>query len=93
MRLKRFHWYDSVPLTSSCDHRSSLLQEPIVTVHGINLGLAQTLIVTVMCVLGPRLILSVRECHAKLVAYSDADTSMNSIVFQEFVHVSTSSTV
>ncbi|KAG1835492.1 hypothetical protein EV424DRAFT_1357156, partial [Suillus variegatus] len=30
--------------------------------------------------------------HAKLVAYSDAETSMNSIVFQEHVHVSTSST-
>ncbi|KAG2101552.1 uncharacterized protein F5147DRAFT_310140 [Suillus discolor] len=46
-----------------------------------------------MFMLGPRLILSVREYHAKLVAYSDADTSMNSIVFQEHVHVSTSSTV
>ncbi|KAG1773459.1 hypothetical protein EDD22DRAFT_946889 [Suillus occidentalis] len=40
-----------------------------------------------MFVLGPRLILSVREYHAKLVAGSDADTSMNSIVFQEHVHV------
>ncbi|KAG1798932.1 uncharacterized protein HD556DRAFT_1460351 [Suillus plorans] len=46
-----------------------------------------------MFVLGPRLILSVREYHAKLVASSDAETSMNSIVFQEHVHVSTSSTV
>ncbi|KAG2101557.1 uncharacterized protein F5147DRAFT_655207 [Suillus discolor] len=36
-------------------------------------------------VLGPRLILSVREYHAKLVAYSDAETSMNSIVFQEHI--------
>ncbi|KAG2099899.1 uncharacterized protein F5147DRAFT_655732 [Suillus discolor] len=44
-------------------------------------------------VLGPRLILSVREYHANLVADSDAETSMNSIVFQERVHVSTSSTV
>ncbi|KAG1800061.1 hypothetical protein EV424DRAFT_1438787 [Suillus variegatus] len=35
----------------------------------------------------------VREYHAKLVAYSDAETSMNLIVFQERVHVSTSSTV
>ncbi|KAG1729362.1 hypothetical protein EDD22DRAFT_409083 [Suillus occidentalis] len=34
-------------------------------------------------VLGPRLILSVREHHAKLVAGSDADIEMNSIVFQE----------
>ncbi|KAG2359375.1 hypothetical protein BDR07DRAFT_1415271 [Suillus spraguei] len=46
-----------------------------------------------MFVLGPRLILSVREYHAKLVVNSDADTSMNSIVFQERVHISTSSTV
>ncbi|KAG1722254.1 hypothetical protein EDD22DRAFT_507307 [Suillus occidentalis] len=44
-------------------------------------------------VLGPRLILSVREYHAKLVAGSDAETSMNSIVFQEHVHISTSGTV
>ncbi|KAG1797249.1 hypothetical protein EV424DRAFT_1442395 [Suillus variegatus] len=48
---------------------------------------------SMMFVLGPRLILSVREYHAKLVTYSDAETSMNSIVFQEHVHVSTSSTV
>ncbi|KAG1810010.1 uncharacterized protein HD556DRAFT_1452872 [Suillus plorans] len=46
-----------------------------------------------MFVVGPRLILSVRQYHAKLVAGSDAETSMNSIVFQERVHVQTSSTV
>ncbi|KAG1786335.1 uncharacterized protein HD556DRAFT_1531122 [Suillus plorans] len=46
-----------------------------------------------MFVLGPRLILSVREYHAKLVANSDAETSMNSIVFQDRAHVPTSSTV
>ncbi|KAG2136555.1 uncharacterized protein EDB93DRAFT_1253852 [Suillus bovinus] len=46
-----------------------------------------------MFVLGPRLILSVREYHAKLMADSDAETSMNSIVFRERVLVSTSSTV
>ncbi|KIK39609.1 hypothetical protein CY34DRAFT_808061 [Suillus luteus UH-Slu-Lm8-n1] len=44
-------------------------------------------------VLGPRLILSVRECHAKLVADFDAEASMNSIAFQKRVHVPTSSTV
>ncbi|KAG1798427.1 uncharacterized protein HD556DRAFT_1440134 [Suillus plorans] len=44
-------------------------------------------------ILGPRLILSVREHHAELVADFDEETSMNSIVFQERVHVSTSSTV
>ncbi|KAG2109713.1 uncharacterized protein F5147DRAFT_652300 [Suillus discolor] len=46
-----------------------------------------------MFVMGPRLILSVRQYHAKLVAESDAETSMNSIVFQERMHVPTSSTV
>ncbi|KAG1798957.1 uncharacterized protein HD556DRAFT_1460449 [Suillus plorans] len=56
-------------------------------------GAVQILLVVQMFVVGPRLILSVREYHAKLVAYSDAETSMNSIVFQEHVHVSTSSTV
>jgi len=36
-----------------------------------------------MFVLGPRLILSVRECNAKLVANSDETITMTSIVFQE----------
>ncbi|KAG2143679.1 hypothetical protein DEU56DRAFT_910809 [Suillus clintonianus] len=35
-----------------------------------------------MCVLGPRLILSVREYHAKLMARSDGGTHMTSIAFQ-----------
>ncbi|KAG1786229.1 uncharacterized protein HD556DRAFT_1531150 [Suillus plorans] len=56
-------------------------------------GAVQILLVVQMFVLGPRLILSVREYNAKLVAYSDAETSMHSIVFHERVHVSTSSTV
>ncbi|KAG1760817.1 hypothetical protein EDD22DRAFT_988384 [Suillus occidentalis] len=56
-------------------------------------GILPVFTVVQMFVLGPRLILSVRECHAKLVAGSDADTSMNSIVFQEHVHISTSGTV
>ncbi|KAG2359986.1 hypothetical protein BDR07DRAFT_1611035 [Suillus spraguei] len=46
-----------------------------------------------MFVLGPRLILGVREYHAKLVADSDAATGMTSIAFQEPVHLSTSSSV
>ncbi|KAG1805739.1 hypothetical protein EV424DRAFT_1350989 [Suillus variegatus] len=53
----------------------------------------EILLVVQMFVLGPRLILSVQEYNAKLVEYSDAETSMNLIVFQERVHVSTSSTV
>jgi hypothetical protein len=42
-----------------------------------------------MFVLGPRLILGVREYHAELVANSNATTSMTSIAFQERVHIST----
>ncbi|KAG1810072.1 uncharacterized protein HD556DRAFT_1522466 [Suillus plorans] len=56
-------------------------------------GAMEILLSVQMFVLGPRLILSVRQYHAKLVAESDAETSMNSIVFQERVHVPTSSTV
>jgi hypothetical protein len=56
-------------------------------------GTVEVLSVVQMFVLGPRLILSVREYSAKLVAESDAETSMISIVFQERVHISTSSTV
>ncbi|KAG1776530.1 hypothetical protein EV702DRAFT_337991 [Suillus placidus] len=56
-------------------------------------GTFQVFLGVQMFVLGPRLILSVREYHAKLVAESDAETSMTSIVFQERVHVPTSSTV
>ncbi|KIK41560.1 hypothetical protein CY34DRAFT_805932 [Suillus luteus UH-Slu-Lm8-n1] len=56
-------------------------------------GTRTVLLAVQVFVLGPRLILSVREYHAKLVAGSDADISMNSIVFQEHVHISTSGTV
>ncbi|KAG2149108.1 uncharacterized protein EDB93DRAFT_1250037 [Suillus bovinus] len=56
-------------------------------------GLAQILTSVQMSVLGPRLILGVREYHAKLVADSDAASGMTSIAFQERVHVSTSSSV
>ncbi|KAG2107473.1 uncharacterized protein F5147DRAFT_206174 [Suillus discolor] len=56
-------------------------------------GLFQILEVVQMFVLGPRLILGVREYHAKLVAGSDAATGMTSIAFQERVHISTGSSV
>jgi len=46
-----------------------------------------------MFVLGPRLVLDIRELHAKLVGDSDAGTNMTSIVFHEHVHVSTGSCV
>ncbi|KAG2047375.1 hypothetical protein BDR06DRAFT_964050 [Suillus hirtellus] len=56
-------------------------------------GALQIFSVVQMFMLGPHLILSILEYHAELVAYSDAETSMNSIVFQERIRVSTSSTV
>ena len=42
-----------------------------------------------MFVLGPRLVLGVREYHAKLVASSDEATGMTSIVFQDRIHIKT----
>ncbi|OAX35168.1 hypothetical protein K503DRAFT_868441 [Rhizopogon vinicolor AM-OR11-026] len=42
-----------------------------------------------MFILGPRLILGVREYHANLVANSDEGTGIASIIFQERVHIST----
>jgi len=40
-----------------------------------------------MFVLGPRLMLSVREYHAKLTTSYDEGTAMTTIAFQEHVHV------
>ena len=41
-----------------------------------------------MFVLGPRLILSIRDYHAKLVTNSDEGIAMTTIAFQESVQVS-----
>lgn len=56
-------------------------------------GALQILATLQMFVLGPRLILTVREYNAKLVDYSDTGTHMTSIAFQGRTHVSTSNTV
>ncbi|KAG2086536.1 uncharacterized protein F5147DRAFT_76854 [Suillus discolor] len=53
-------------------------------------GAVQISSVVQVFVLGPRLILSIREHHAKLVASFDTENSINSIAFQE---ISTSSTM
>ncbi|OAX33283.1 hypothetical protein K503DRAFT_786611, partial [Rhizopogon vinicolor AM-OR11-026] len=42
-----------------------------------------------MFVLGPRLILSVREYHAERLANADVGTGMNMSAFQEHIHLST----
>ncbi|KAG1722926.1 uncharacterized protein EDB91DRAFT_1255841 [Suillus paluster] len=56
-------------------------------------GFRQIFMVVHLFVLGPRLILVVREYHAELMDDSDAATAMTSIAFQEREHVSTSSSV
>ncbi|KIK42070.1 hypothetical protein CY34DRAFT_164656 [Suillus luteus UH-Slu-Lm8-n1] len=70
---------------------------PILTQYSLGsdiyAGLLQILTVVQSFVLGPRLILDVREYHAELVADSDAVPGMTSIALQERVHVSTGSGV
>ncbi|OAX33170.1 hypothetical protein K503DRAFT_775896 [Rhizopogon vinicolor AM-OR11-026] len=56
-------------------------------------GIRQLTRTVQMVILGPRLILGLREYHANLVADSDEGTGMASIVFQERVHISTGSGV
>jgi hypothetical protein len=52
-------------------------------------GVFEIIAVVQMFVLGPRLILGVREYHARLVAHSDEGTGMASIVFQERIQITT----
>lgn len=56
-------------------------------------GFLKIFTVVQLFVLGPRLILSLREYNAKLVDDSDATTYMSSIAFQEHVYISTGSGV
>jgi len=46
-----------------------------------------------MFILGPRLILGIRERHANLIANADEGIGMVSIVFQERIRISTGSGV
>ncbi|KAG1809805.1 uncharacterized protein HD556DRAFT_1522289 [Suillus plorans] len=50
-------------------------------------GFSEIFMLVQMFILGPRLILSIREYHARLVAQSDAATAVASINFQESVSV------
>ncbi|OAX31721.1 hypothetical protein K503DRAFT_56277 [Rhizopogon vinicolor AM-OR11-026] len=52
-------------------------------------GFLQIITVVQSFVLGPRLILGIREYHAKLVTDSDDGIGMTSIVFQERIHITT----
>ncbi|KAG1798107.1 uncharacterized protein HD556DRAFT_219273 [Suillus plorans] len=72
---------------------------PVIFTNGYSLedqlytGFVQILEPVQVFILGPRLILNIREYHAKLVADSDAATAMTSIAFEERVHVETSYSV
>ncbi|KAG0700265.1 hypothetical protein DFH29DRAFT_1080753 [Suillus ampliporus] len=59
----------------------------------VYLGFLQIFELVQMFVLGPRLILGVREFNAKQAADPDAGTNMTSVAFQERVHISTGSGV
>ncbi|KAG2034973.1 hypothetical protein BDR03DRAFT_963779 [Suillus americanus] len=78
-------------LIVSLSPTSSVVQSPLE--NQIYTGFLRILTVVQSFVLGPRLILGVREYHAKLVAGSDAAPGMTSIAFQERVHISTGSGV
>jgi preprotein translocase subunit SecG len=81
-------------LAISCFQISPTFSEDVDSLNiQIYSGFAQIFQVVQLFVLGPRLILGVREYHAKLVANSDTATDMTSIAFEERVHVSTSSSV
>ncbi|KAG2139679.1 hypothetical protein DEU56DRAFT_942325 [Suillus clintonianus] len=71
----------------------TILANPFSLETQIVIGVAQILQVIQCYVLGPRLILSLREYHARLVADSDAATGMTSIAFLERVQISTGSGV
>jgi hypothetical protein len=53
-------------------------------------GVLQIVSLVQMFLLGPRLMLSIREYHAKLVATSESASGMSTIIFQDQVHGTTS---
>lgn len=55
----------------------------------VYLGIAEMFQLVQMFVLGPRLLLSVREFHAELVTNSETGTNITTIAFQEGIHLST----
>ncbi|KAG1781512.1 hypothetical protein EV702DRAFT_590051 [Suillus placidus] len=81
----------------SCFHMGYLSPtssvDPYSLKNQIYSGFFQVAEVIQMFVLGPRLILGVREYHAKLMTDFDVAAGMTSIAFQERVHISTGSGV
>jgi hypothetical protein len=57
--------------------------------YAIFYGVSSFIQLVQVTLLGPRLILGLREYHAKLVAKSDDGVGMTSIVFQERIHITT----
>jgi hypothetical protein len=55
----------------------------------IYLGVVEIFLLVQMFVLGPRLLLSVREYHAKLVAIPETESNITTIAFQEGIYTST----
>jgi hypothetical protein len=84
-------------LAISCFHINLFFPTLSVDVYSldnqIDNGLSQIFQIVQMFVLGPRLILGVREYHAELVANSNTAPGMTLISFQEHIHLSTSSSV
>jgi hypothetical protein len=78
------------PICDSHLHLTSLLQSSSSLGGGIYFGVLDFAQPVQMFVVGPRLVLSVREYHAKLIAKSDEGTSMTTIAFQGRGHPSTS---
>jgi len=81
-------------MISTSDQSSSFQQNSTSLGDEVFIGIVDSFTrVVQMFVLGPRLILGVREYNAKLVANSDEGISMTSIAFHERVHLSTGSGV
>ncbi|KAG2140615.1 hypothetical protein DEU56DRAFT_797697 [Suillus clintonianus] len=97
MVLIKGHVLDFVAFVAvSCFNIGSLsptLMDSSSVASTIYFGILQIAQPIQMFVLGPRLILGIREYHAKLVASSDEGTGMSTIAFQERGHVSTGSSV
>jgi hypothetical protein len=72
---------------------SPKLYESFSTDTGVYYGVLQVLLFVQMFVLGPRLILGVREHDAKIAVSSDSGPSFTTIIFQEREFVSTDSYV
>jgi hypothetical protein len=95
--MKTHMLYFTSFIAVSCFHIMLYLSPPLSEGYSlgrvISNGLCQIFEIMQMFVLGPRLILSIREYHAELVASSDSATAMTSIAFQEHVQISTGSSV